>query len=120
MLTDIAAREWYMTRRGGGHLLDAHLEAITERLGPDASYALRAPIDPLTGRPSILIIEVDLPISEDASWEVLDAVESELLSQRQRLSELSRRKDPFANITLTLSVRAEDWEEASHAIEEME
>lgn len=120
VLTDIAAREWYMTRRGGGHLLDAHLSAIAEQLGPDVSYALRAPIDPLTGRPAILIIEVGLPISEDGSWEALDAVEDELLSQRQHLSELSRRKDPFANITMTLSVQAEDWEATSRAIEEME
>jgi hypothetical protein len=120
VLTDTAAREWYMTRRGGGHLLDAHLSAITERFGPGVSYSLRAPIDPLVGRPALLIIEIDLPISDDASWETLDAVESDLLTQRQYLRELSRRRDPFANITLTLTARAQDWEATSRAIEEMQ
>jgi hypothetical protein len=120
VLTDIAARDWYMTRRGGGHLLDAHLSAISQGFGPDVSYNLRAPIDPLTGRPALLIIEVDLPISQDASWEALDVVEGNLLNQWQRLSELSRRKDPFANITVTLAARAEDWDATSRAIEEME
>lgn len=101
VLTDTAAREWYMTRRGGGHLLDAHVSAITDRFGPGVSYSLRAPIDPLIGRPTLLIIEIDVPISDDASWEALDVVESDLLTQRQRLSELSRRKDPFANVAVT-------------------
>jgi hypothetical protein len=120
VLTDAAAQEWYMTRRGGGHLLDAHLSAISERFGPGASYSLRAPIDPLIGRPALLIIEIDLPVSDDASWEALNAVESDLLTQRQHLRELSRRKDPFANVTVTLAARTEDWEATSRAIEEME
>jgi hypothetical protein len=68
----------------------------------------------------LLIIEVGLPTSEDASLETLDSVESDLLAQSQRLSELSRRKDPFANITVILAARAEDWEATSRAIEEME
>jgi hypothetical protein len=120
VLTGTAAREWYMTRRGGGHLLDAHLSAITERFGPEVSYSLRAPVDPLIGRPALLIIEIDVPISDDASWETLDAVESDLLNRRQHLSELARRKDPFANVAVTLAARAEDWEAISSAIEEME
>lgn len=120
VLTDIAAREWFMSRRGGGHLLDAHLGAIAETFGQEVNYNLRAPIDPLIGRPALLVIEVDSPISEDTSWEALDAVENALLSQRQRLSELSRRKDPFANITLTLRARLADWEATRRAIEEME
>jgi hypothetical protein len=119
VLTDDAAREWYMTRRGGGHLLDAHLSAIYQRFGPDVSYSFRVPIDPLTGRPGLLIIEVDLPISEDDSWEALVAVQSNLLSQREHLSELSRRKDPFANITITLAAPIESWEIIRQAIEDL-
>lgn len=119
VLTGAAAREWYMTRRGGGHLLDAHLSAIGERAGTEVRYSLRAPVDPLIGRPSLLIIEIDLPVSEDDSWEVLDVIESDLLDQRDRLAQLSRRKDPFANVTISLAARTEDWETVRQAIEEM-
>jgi hypothetical protein len=120
VLTDAAAREWYMTRRGGGNLLDAHLGALHQHLGPDISYALRAPIDPLTGRPSLLIIEVDLSVSEDASWESLSTIESDLLNQRDRLAQIARRKDPFANIVITLTARSEEWDAVHQAIEDME
>jgi hypothetical protein len=120
VLTDDAARDWYMTRRGGGHVLDAHLGALYQRLGPDISYTFRAPIDPLTGRPSLLIIEVDLSVSDDNSWENLDVIENDLLNQRGRLAEAARRKDPFANIVITLTARTEAWEAVRQAIEDME
>jgi hypothetical protein len=107
VLTDAAAR-------------DAHLSALYQRLGPDISYTLRAPIDPLTGRPSLLIIEVDLSVSEDESWETLDAIENDLLNQRDGLAQMARRKDPFANIAITLTARTETWDAVRQAIEDME
>lgn len=119
ILTDTEAREWYTTRRGGGHLLDAHIIAINERFGPNIDYSLRAPIDPLTGKPSLLIIEIDLPVSEDDSWEALEAVQSDLLDQRENLRQVARRKDPFANIVITLAARAETWDAIRQEIEDM-
>lgn len=120
VLTGVDAQEWYMGRRGGGHLLDAHLGAITQRFGPDVGYTLRAPIDPVVGRPTFLIIEIDMPASDERAWETLNAVEGDLLDQRQLLSERARRKDPFANILIVLRTRSRDWTTIQAEIERME
>jgi hypothetical protein len=109
-----------MGRRGGGYLLDAHLSTIAERFGTEVSYTLRAPVDPIAGRPTYLIIEIDMAASSDDAWEVLNAVEGDLLSQRDLLREGSRRKDPFSNIVITLKPTIEDWETILTEIERME
>jgi hypothetical protein len=119
-LIDDEARDWYIGRRGGGHLLDAHLTAIIEGFGRDVGYTLRAPVDPLLGRPALLIIEVDRAMTDDLAWESLRAIETRLLEQRQHLSDRARRKDPFSNITVTLSASVADWEAVRQAIEDLQ
>ncbi len=119
VLTGSAAEEWYGRTRGGGHLLDAHLVAIREHFGPGVIYRMRAPIDPITGRPDFLIIEIDPPADLDP-WQTLRAVESDLLDRRDYLSALSRRTDPFARVVITLRFGTEEWEAVRAEIEGME
>ena len=72
ILTDTEAREWYTTRRGGGHLLDAHIIAINERFGPNIDYSLRVPIEP---EENLLLDQEPTRIGDD-SWEVLERLKT--------------------------------------------
>jgi hypothetical protein len=59
-------------------------------------------------------------VSDEEAWQTLNAVEGDLLDQRQLLSERARRKDPFANISITLKANIDDWETIQAAIERIE
>ena len=80
-LTDDEALSWFASRRGGGFLYDEHMSFITEIFGSDISTRHRASVDPSTGEPTVLIIEIMRPADDDESWHQLIQVQAELLER---------------------------------------
>jgi hypothetical protein len=107
-LTDDQALSWFMSRRGGGFLYDQHMSLITEVFGSDVSTRHRAAVDPSTGEPTVLIIEIMRP-SDDESWRQLIQVQALLLERAPDYAARLRLKEPFRRIVLTLSDERSSW-----------
>jgi hypothetical protein len=108
-LTDDEALSWFVSRRGGGFLYNQHMSFITEIFGRDISTRHRAAVDPSTGEPTVLIIEIMRSSDDDESWRQLIQVQAQLLERAPDYSALLRLKEPFRRIILTLSDGRSSW-----------
>jgi hypothetical protein len=114
------AISWFVShRRGGEHVIDAALTALHESFGPDAPLGFVAPLDPTTGRPGRLLIEIALPIDSNAAWQTMFAAQSRLVDQADELRTQMRIRNPFDRIAITLSGPPEDWNDVLATIEEL-
>jgi hypothetical protein len=108
-LIDDEALSWFMRRRGGGLLYDQHLSLIHEVFGNDVPIRLRAAIDPSTGRPTVLIVDIMRPPDDDDAWSRLVQVQERLLERQQDLAGRLRVKEPFRRIVLSLGGEQSSW-----------
>lgn len=108
-LYDDLAREWFQSTPEGPAVLDLHLIAIGQVLGPDVTYRLRAAVDPDSGRPTTLIIEIDQSIDDDASWLRLVDLQEWLLADRPEVNRIRSRRDPFSNVVVVPRRLPRDW-----------
>ena len=104
---DLAA-QWFYSRRGGGAILDFHRTIIAEILGPAIPYNFRAAIDPQSGRPTTLIIEVAMP-ADDTAWARITQLQEALIESEDDLRGLSGSRNPFRNIVLVPVGLPADW-----------
>ena len=103
-----SAADWFYSRPGGGAILDFHRATITEVLGPDVSYNLRAAVDPQSGRPTTLIIEVAIP-ANDSFWPQILRLQEALMEHEDDLRGQTRRKNPYRNIVVVPVDLPDDW-----------
>lgn len=106
------ARDWFYGTPDGPRAVDFHLIAIQDVLGPNVQYRFRAPVDPETGRPTTLIIEVDHSINDDDTWGRLVELQ-ELLSVRE--SEFSSfqavpTRSLLRNVVVVPAQLPDDWD----------
>jgi hypothetical protein len=109
-IIDDQARSWFMTRRGGGHLYDEHLALIRSVFADDVSIHIRAAVDPTSGQPTVLIIEIDMPMDDDESWAKLVRVQQLLIERREDLAGYLKLKDPYRRVVLSPSGNISDWD----------
>lgn len=103
------AVSWFMRRRGGSLLFDQHMSLIQEAFGNDVPIRFRAAIDPSTGQPTVLIIDIMRPPDDDDAWHRLVQVQERLLEIREELADFLKVKDPFRRIVLSLGDEQSSW-----------
>ncbi|MDQ4032557.1 MAG: hypothetical protein M3332_09930, partial [Actinomycetota bacterium] len=104
------AIQWFTRRRGRRETFDAHFNAINQSFGAGARTIVRAATDPRNGLPTTLVIEIDVTgITEEDAWSRVVEVQEQLLERRSYLADVSRLKDPFQNIAVTVRPTEEDW-----------
>jgi hypothetical protein len=108
-LTGDEALSWFIRRRGGGVLYDQHISLIHSAFGDDVPIRLRAAVDPSSGRPTVLIIDIIKPPDDNDSWRQLVQVQERLLERQQDLAGFLKLKAPFRNIVLTLGGEQSNW-----------
>jgi hypothetical protein len=120
-LRDQEALNWFVRhRRGGGHIVDAALTALSESFGPDVVYRFVAPVDTNTRSPIRLIIEVRQPVDSESAWERITAVQSRLLEQAGDLGERMHVKRPLDRIVIALADPPRDWTVVLAEIDELD
>ena len=108
-LIDDEALSWFMRRRGGGLLYDQHISLIHEIFGHDVPTRLRAAVDPSTGQPTVLIIDIMRPPDDDDAWRQLVQVQERLLERQQDLAGFLKVREPFRRIVLSLGGEQSSW-----------
>lgn len=98
--------------RGGGIVLDRHLELVQQFFGAEVDYRVTASVKRWNGRPSQFFIEIDRPVDDDASQDRLIELERALLEVEDELAERSNRRRPFANISVVLAGTPMRWDDA--------
>jgi hypothetical protein len=98
-----------MRRRGGGFLYDQHISLIYEIFGNDVPIRLRAAVDPSTGQPTVLIIDIMRPTDDDEAWRQLVQVQERLLERQQDFAGFLKVKEPFRRIVLSLGGEQSSW-----------
>jgi hypothetical protein len=99
----------YERRRGGGTLYDQHMSLMQDAFGHEIPIQVRASVDPSSGEPTVLIIDIMLPPDDEDSWRRLVQVQERLLERQQDLADLLRVRDPFRNIVLSLGGTQSNW-----------
>jgi hypothetical protein len=118
-LTNDEALSWFTRRRGGGFLYDQHLTLINDVFG-DVPIRLRAAVDPSTGRPTVLIIDIMRSLDDDDAWRQLVQVQEQLLDRRQDLAGFLKVKDPFRSVALSLGGEWSSWSDLVAELEREE
>jgi len=119
-LTNDEALSWFMRRRGGGTLYDQHISLIYEIFGDDVPIRLRAPVDPVTGRPTVLIIDIMRSPDDDEAWRQLVRVQEQLLERQEDLAGFLRLREPFRRIVLSLGAEQSSWDDLVAELEREE
>jgi hypothetical protein len=88
-----------------------------ETFGEDVPFRIRAAIDPRNKRPSVLVLEVMLPVDDGEAWERLVALQALLLAEEDDLRETTKRAQPFGRIIVTLGGPPADWDRLVNEIE---
>jgi|SRR5215469_11307706 len=108
-VADDEALSWFMRRRGGGTLFDEHISLIHSAFGDDVQIHLRAAVDPSSGQPTVLIIDIDRPLDDEDSWRRLVEVQQGLIERQEDLSGRLRLKAPYRNVVLSLGGEQSNW-----------
>lgn len=116
-LEDEAASRWFNRLREGPAVLDRHLTHLVETFGEDVPFRMRAAIDPRNKRPSVLVLEVMLPIDDGEAWERLIALQALLLAEEDDLRGITKRAQPFGRIIVTLGGPPADWDRLASELE---
>jgi len=101
-LTGDEAVRWFMGRKHGGYLLDAHVSLIEQAFGSQVPIRYRAAIDPSSGKPNVLIIEIDASFDDDAAWERLVSVQEQLLGSQADIGTYVNLVHPYSRIVISL------------------
>ena len=104
------AVSWFVSRRNGGYLFDTHMTLIQDAFGAEVPIQYRAAVDPSSGRPTVLIIEVTLSFEDDTAWERLVSVQARLLEGEADLAANLKLNFPFSKIVISLRGVPSDWE----------
>src|SRR6266851_5924296 len=106
------AVRWFMGRRHGGYLFDAHLSLIQGAFGAEVPIQYRAAIDPSSGKPTVLIVQVIASFDDDAAWDRLVSVQARLLESQADLARYLELAYPFSKIVISLRGMPSDWNSA--------
>jgi hypothetical protein len=109
-LTGDEAVRWFMGRKHGGHLFDAHMSLIEQVFGADVPIQYRAAIDPSSGKPTVLIVEIIASFNDDAAWDQLVSVQARLLESQADLAGSLHLASPFSKIVISLRGIPTDWD----------
>lgn len=104
------AEGWFYNLKGGGIVLDRHLELVHQFFGTEVRYRVTASVNRWNGRPSQLFIEIDLPVDDDASQDRLVELEWALVEAEDDLAGRSNRRRPFGNISVVLAGSPVRWD----------
>lgn len=116
-LSDDQAARWFYSQRGGDMILDRHLSLMHATFGRDVPYRLRAAVDPATGQPRDLIIEIMLPVDDAAAWDLLVELQQRLLGEARDLRSRTTVRFPFRHIVVSLAGAPSAWFETVDVIE---
>jgi hypothetical protein len=85
------------------------MSLIEEYFGDAVLTHLRAAVDPSSGQPTVLIIDIDRPIDDDDSWLRLIEVQQRLIERRDDLAGRLKLSSPYRNVVLNLSGEQSSW-----------
>jgi hypothetical protein len=119
-ITDDQALSWFMKRRGGGALYETHISLIQSVFGYDVPIRLRAAVDPSSGQPTVLIIDIDKSPDDEDSWHRLIQVQQGLLERQQGLARNYKLVSPFRNVVVSLGGEQSNWDDVVAEVESEE
>lgn len=111
------AEGWFYKRRGGGIVLDRHLELVHQIFGAEVSYRVTASVNRWNGRPSHFFIEIDLPVDDEASQDRLIELERALVEIEDELVERSNRRRPYGDISVVLAGNPVRWDAVGSSLD---
>lgn len=74
--------------------MDAALTAVSEAFESDLPERFVMPIDPVSGRPGTLIVQLPEPVDSDPAWDRLIQAEKILLDEAPALGERTHVREP--------------------------